>query len=151
VAAAGVGHAAEERLVEVGPQAEGRGDDAPLPPGRALPHDLAVVRDAAVGEAVGQEEAAPHGLGREVLGDLLAATEPAAVQVRRFSRLDARHEPRPGLRGASGAWTSAPRKRRLRAPARISRRSARRANVRSSGATQSMTGIDEAIRRNEAA
>ena len=60
-------------------------------------HDLVVVGDAAVREAVGQEEAAAHGFGREVLGHLLAAPEPAAVQVGGLPRLDARHEVRRGL------------------------------------------------------
>ena len=81
VAAAGVGHAAQHLLVEVGADAEGRGDDVPVAPAGALADDLHEVGHARVREAVGQEQAAADGVLRQVLGDLLAASLPAAVQV----------------------------------------------------------------------
>ena len=71
VPAAGVGHPPEERLVEVGAHPERARGHPPAAPLRAPPLDLAVVRDAGVREAVGQEEAPSHRLGRQVLDDLL--------------------------------------------------------------------------------
>ena len=74
----------------------------------APPHDLVVVRDAGVREAVGQEEAAPHRLGRELLDDLLAAPPPAALEVGRAARLDAGHGASRGLpRLGGGALVAA--------------------------------------------
>ena len=107
VAAAGIGEFGEERLIEVLPDTErGRRDATSLELGRVT-GQFAGVLDADVGEAVGQQQAAVDALGQEVAGDLLAATQPAAAQVRAATSLDldqALHG-RPTRFAGRPAWT----------------------------------------------
>ena len=49
---------------------------------------LVVVGDADVREAVGEQQDPVHAIGREAAGDLLAAREPAAVEVRAAAGVD---------------------------------------------------------------
>ena len=88
VAAAGVGHAAQQHLVEVGADAEAGRGDAVVALVRRPPHDLVVVGDPVVRETVGQEQAAADGLARAVLEKLPAADQPAAVEIGAAARLD---------------------------------------------------------------
>ena len=88
VAAAVVGHGLEQRLVEVRPDAERAGGHAPSAEVVGEPGELRRVGHAAVGEAVGEEQDAVDALGLEARGRLLAAGEPARVEVRAVARQD---------------------------------------------------------------
>ena len=66
VAAAGVGHALEQGLVEVGADAERAGRDAPVAELVREPLELGVVDDPDVREAVGEQQDAVHAVGGEV-------------------------------------------------------------------------------------
>ena len=88
VAAAGVGHALEQaprrsRSRRRTCSSRRRGDA-----GRRRADELVVIGDADVREAVGEQQDAVHAVGREAAGDLLAAREPAAVEVGRAARVD---------------------------------------------------------------
>ena len=88
VAAAGVGHALEQRLVEVGADAEGARGDAAVAQLAREPLELRVVDDPDVGEAVGEQQDAVDAVGGEAARDLLAAGQPAAVEVRAAAGVD---------------------------------------------------------------
>ena len=88
VAAAGIRHALEQGLVEVRADPERAGRDPPAPQVVGPPDELVAIRDPDVGEAVGQEQDAVDALGPEAAGDLVAAGEPAAVEVRAPPRVD---------------------------------------------------------------
>ena len=93
-------------LVEVGPHAErARGHAAPAQV-VGEPGEFVVVGDADVGEAVGEQQDAVHALGREAGGDLLAARQPAAVEVGRAAGVDGL-EPLGGERAALGSGDDA--------------------------------------------
>ena len=101
-----IGHALEQALVEVGPHAErARGHAAPAQV-VGEPGELVVIGDADVGEAVGEQQDAVHALGREAGGDLLAARQPAPVEVGRAAGVDGL-EPLGGERPALGGGDDA--------------------------------------------
>ena len=89
VPAARLGDLGEEALVEVGAHAERRGGDPALPERRRPRDDLVGRGDPRVGEAVGQQQAAAHGVVAQRPADLLAPGEPARVQVRAAAIADA--------------------------------------------------------------
>ena len=94
-----VGHRLEQRLVEVGADAERAGGHAPPTQVVGAPRQLLGIADPVVGEPVREEQDAVDALGREAGGHLLAAGEPARVQVRaaaRHDRAQAAGSPRPG-------------------------------------------------------
>ena len=65
VAATGLGHALEEHLVEVIADSERRRGDAARPELGGMAGQLVTVGDAAVGEPVGEEQAAVHAVVEE--------------------------------------------------------------------------------------
>ena len=101
VAAARLGQLGEECLVEVGAHAESGGGDPALPQRRRLRDDLLGGGDPHVGEPVGQQQAAAHGVVAQRPAHLLAPGEPARVQVRAAAIADA-GDPLFGRRLASG-------------------------------------------------
>ena len=88
VAAAVVGHRLEQRLVEVDadPERAGRHPAPPEVEGEAA--ELLAVGDADVGEAVGEQQDAVDALLREARRDLLAAGQPARMEVGAAAGLD---------------------------------------------------------------
>ena len=101
-----VGHGLEQCLVEVRADPERAGGHAPAAQVVGAPRQLVGIADPVIGETVREQQDAVDARGCEAGGHLLAAREPARVQVRAAARHDRAQAPGrlgTGLRRGHGA------------------------------------------------
>ena len=83
-----VRHLLEQPLVEIGPDTEGRRHHASPAQLARVGDDLLVVRDALIGQAVGEKQGPAQTLAFDIPRHLFAAGQPATTEVRAITRLD---------------------------------------------------------------